>query len=72
MPGFDGTGPMGRGPVTGGGFGYCPPAYSYTGNPSPVYGYGAYHPYGRHPIGLESMRGWGRGRGRRGCRRWWW
>lgn len=23
MPGFDGTGPMGRGPVTGGGFGYC-------------------------------------------------
>lgn len=23
MPGFDGTGPDGRGPMTGGGFGYC-------------------------------------------------
>lgn len=23
MPGFDRTGPMGAGPVTGGGFGYC-------------------------------------------------
>lgn len=23
MPGFDGTGPFGEGPMTGGGFGYC-------------------------------------------------
>jgi len=23
MPGFDGTGPRGLGPMTGGGFGYC-------------------------------------------------
>jgi len=23
MPGFDGTGPMEQGPMTGGGFGYC-------------------------------------------------
>jgi hypothetical protein len=23
MPGFDGTGPLGEGPMTGGGFGYC-------------------------------------------------
>lgn len=23
MPGFDGTGPLGQGAVTGGGFGYC-------------------------------------------------
>lgn len=23
MPGFDGSGPMGRGPLTGGGRGYC-------------------------------------------------
>lgn len=23
MPGFDRTGPMGEGPMTGGGFGYC-------------------------------------------------
>ncbi|NMC48807.1 MAG: DUF5320 domain-containing protein [Desulfovibrio sp.] len=26
MPGFDGTGPRGAGPMTGGGFGYCGPA----------------------------------------------
>lgn len=25
MPGFNGTGPMGAGPRTGGGFGYCTP-----------------------------------------------
>ena len=25
MPGFDGTGPLGYGPRTGGGFGYCSP-----------------------------------------------
>ena len=25
MPGFDGTGPLGQGARTGGGFGYCPP-----------------------------------------------
>jgi len=30
MPGYDGTGPMGGGPMTGGGFGYCNPAN--TGN----------------------------------------
>jgi hypothetical protein len=26
MPGFDGSGPSGRGPMTGGGRGYCNPA----------------------------------------------
>ena len=25
MPGFDGTGPMGMGPMTGGGIGFCSP-----------------------------------------------
>ncbi|HHX96240.1 MAG TPA: DUF5320 domain-containing protein [Clostridia bacterium] len=25
MPGFDGTGPVGRGPRSGRGWGYCPP-----------------------------------------------
>ena len=29
MPGFDGSGPSGRGPMTGGGRGYCNPASSY-------------------------------------------
>ena len=26
MPGFDGTGPMGMGPMTGGGRGFCSPS----------------------------------------------
>ena len=44
MPGFDGTGPRGMGPMTGGGRGFCalplPPA-------RPIYGGGgAYPPYG--------------------------
>ena len=29
MPGFDGSGPAGGGPMTGGGRGYCNPAASY-------------------------------------------
>ncbi len=32
MPGFDGTGPRGEGPMTGGGRGYCPLPYE-TGYP---------------------------------------
>ncbi|MGD8367019.1 MAG: DUF5320 domain-containing protein [Desulfobacterales bacterium] len=48
MPGFDGTGPMGRGSMTGGGFGRC--GGGYRGR-----GYGAgYGPFGG--------RGCGRGR----------
>ena len=44
MPGFDGTGPRGLGPMTGGGRGFCavplPTAW-------PTYiGRGAYNPYG--------------------------
>ena len=56
MPGYDGTGPLGRGPMTGGGFGRC------TGYGGRGYGYGA--GYGR-----GSGRGFGRGRGF--CRRLW-
>jgi len=53
MPGFDGTGPMGAGPMTGGARGVCNPAYA---------GYGP--GYGR---GFGYGRGYGRGRGfRRG------
>jgi hypothetical protein len=49
MPGFDGTGPRGTGPMTGGGRGFCAlPVYG----PRPGYGTG----FGR------STRG-GRGRG---------
>ncbi len=31
MPGFDGTGPMGAGPMTGGGRGYCNPSLTTYG-----------------------------------------
>lgn len=50
MPGFDGTGPMGGGPMTGGGRGYCNPA----GQGVPYYGYGR---------GLGLARGFRGGRG---------
>jgi len=40
MPGFDGTGPLGMGPMTGGGRGFC-------AIPQPAYpGRAAYPPYG--------------------------
>ena len=54
MPGFDGTGPLGQGPRTGGGFGSCDPtAGPYYGQPV-VYG-----------VGRGFAFGGGRGRGRR-------
>ena len=62
MPGFDRTGPMGAGPMTGGARGYCNPATAGT-MPAIAGGYG----YGR---GLGLRRGFrgvfgpGRGRGR--------
>jgi len=74
MPGFDGTGPAGAGPMTGGARGWCSPygvryggAYRY-----PRAAYPAYGPY-RRPFGFARPRvglgwgvrgGWGRGRGR--------
>ena len=48
MPGFDGTGPMGLGPMTGGGRGYCVVPVGGWGPARPVYDYGvgaAYPPY---------------------------
>lgn len=51
MPGFDGTGPMGMGPMTGGGRGWC--------NPSVPYG----RPYFSGGFGPWFGRGRGRGRG---------
>jgi hypothetical protein len=57
MPGGDGTGPMGRGPMTGRAAGLCAgyPALGYT---TPGYGQG----YGRG-LGRGVGRGfWGRGR----------
>jgi hypothetical protein len=81
MPGFDGTGPMGQGSMTGGGRGFCAMPY---GGYRP-YGYGFQTPYyppkGMYPFHgsvLGAGRGglpWGGGRGRvfgggRGFRRW--
>jgi len=57
MPRFDGTGPWGAGPMTGGGRGYCNPTF---GGSRPFYGRG----FGRGG-------GFGRGRGfRRGFGPW--
>ncbi|MBW1735637.1 MAG: DUF5320 domain-containing protein [Deltaproteobacteria bacterium] len=53
MPGFDRTGPEGRGPMTGGGRGLCAPARAgYAGG------------FGRRPAGGRGFgRGYGLGRG---------
>ena len=68
MPGFDGTGPMGQGPRTGGGFGFCGPgAGPATGGYAPgvVYGVGR----GGVPWGGGRGRAFGGGRGRWGMAR---
>lgn len=59
MPGFDRTGPLGQGPMTGGGFGYCRENYM------PDYGTGGRGLYGRYRVN----RGVGLRRGQRICRR---
>ncbi|MBW2056477.1 MAG: DUF5320 family protein [Deltaproteobacteria bacterium] len=55
MPGLDGTGPMGMGPMTGGGRGFCNPAWAgYWGAVNPWFGYRGYSPwpgYGFAPYG---------------------
>ena len=56
MPGFDGTGPEGRGPLTGRGMGYCAvPTDEYEKIPKRRYGYGRRR--------RRRMRGRGRGFG---------
>jgi hypothetical protein len=55
MPGGDGTGPAGMGPMTGRAAGYCA-GYSVPGYMNPIAGSG----WG----GFGYGRGWGRGRGR--------
>ncbi len=55
MPGGDGTGPAGMGPMTGRAAGYCA-GYSMPGFANPIPGRGAW--------------GWGRGRGGWGRRNW--
>jgi len=58
MPGFNGTGPTGMGPRTGGGRGFC----SQGAGPDYVN-----HGAGRGGIPWGGGRAWGRGRSRRWC-----
>lgn len=67
MPAFNGRGPRGQGPRTGGGFGYCPPAPEDMYGGDVVYGVGR----GGRPRGGGRGRGFGGGRGR-GRGRWNW
>jgi hypothetical protein len=64
MPGLDGTGPMGAGPMTGGGWGLCNP--SGTAYAGPVFGRGRGFRGGFRP-GFGQGRGYGRGFGWRGA-----
>ncbi len=66
MPGFDGTGPQGMGPMTGGARGFCNPNSAYR----PVYGggFGMGRGFrGGFGGGFGRGRGYGRGFGRRGA-----
>jgi len=60
MPGFDRTGPLGQGPMTGWGFGLCNPVNRRTLPRQPI--------YGSEGIGFPWIRGsgiaFGNGRGR--------
>ncbi|MGD2037676.1 MAG: DUF5320 domain-containing protein [Desulfobacterales bacterium] len=60
MPGLNRTGPMGAGPMTGGGRGLCNPATAANARVSGVYGYG-----GGPGLGLRRgfRGGFGRGAG---------
>jgi len=86
MPGFDGTGPSGRGPMTGGARGWCNPFSTASqgygadrrpnGAPVPPTAAASQPIYGRgRPRwGLTGLQGrgfrGGRGRGGRGRGRW--
>jgi hypothetical protein len=72
MPGFDGTGPAGMGPMTGGGRGLCNPSWVSPGWSPGYYGSGFGRGYGRGPgfgrgLGFGRGRGYGRGFGWRGA-----
>lgn len=70
MPGFNGTGPLGLGPRTGGGRGFCPPG---AGTHHPPYGYGVQYGISLRGAGRGGIP-WGCGRGRvygGGRSRWW-
>lgn len=73
MPGFDGTGPNGQGPMTGGGRGYCaqPLQSGVPGQTGTLGFFGrlrnlwpGVRPFGGRGGGRGMGRGMGRGRGR--------
>ncbi len=82
MPRFDGTGPMGQGPMTGRGNGYC--VLPLTDNDTPISNFTPIHPINYGPIPqvypysgfrrrrINSLRGFGRGCGRGFARGRWW
>jgi hypothetical protein len=62
MPGFNGTGPMGRGPMTGGGRGSCNPANTGYGRQFPEttgFGHGMGFRRGARGSGFGMKRGYG-------------
>jgi hypothetical protein len=66
MPGFDRTGPEGRGPMTGGGRGWCHPATGYGPTRFPYAG-AAQGSDGMPPAApVPGRPRWGMGRGFRG------
>ena len=70
MPGFDGTGPVGAGPMTGGGRGRCNPSYpGYSTGYGRGFGFGRRHGRGvRRGFGAGAYGGRGYGRGVGGVR----
>ena len=62
MPGFDGTGPRGMGPMTGGGRGFCNPYGPFYGT-MPRYGSAWGGRGGGFGRGMGRGRGIGRGMG---------
>lgn len=59
MPGFDGTGPRGKGPLTGRGMGYCAIPLRDTAQPQS----GPARPYPAILIGRASRQSYSRGYG---------
>lgn len=62
MPGGDGTGPAGLGPMTGRAAGYCA-GYPVPGFMNPIIGRGGFYrpgmmPFGPYNVGLYGYAGW--------------
>jgi hypothetical protein len=79
MPGFDGTGPQGKGPLTGRGEGYCAIRLPDAHSDGEAYGYAGLiglpvrlgRRWGLRFLRTVGARQW-RDPSRRGLRNWWW